>query len=179
MFGMSARLVEQKGLDLILGGGLLTTVDAQFVFLGTGEHRYHEALRSLAAASPERVVAEFAFTDRQEHILLAGVDLLLMPSLYEPCGLTQMRAQRYGALPVVRAVGGLRDSVQDGVTGFLFNEYSPAALEETVRRVLQIFPKRDAWRALVRQAMAAEVGWDESTRAYSTAYRRALNSRRG
>jgi len=179
MFGMSARLVEQKGLDLILGGELLTTVDAQFVFLGTGEHRYHEALRSLAAASPERVVAEFAFTDRQEHILLAGVDLLLMPSLYEPCGLTQMRAQRYGALPVVRAVGGLRDSVQDGVTGFLFNEYSPAALEETVRRVLQIFPKRDAWRALVRQAMAAEVGWDESTRAYSTAYRRALNGRRG
>ena len=179
MFGMSARLVEQKGLDLILGGELLTTVDAQFVFLGTGEHRYHEALRSLAAALPERVVAEFAFTDRQEHILLAGVDLLLMPSLYEPCGLTQMRAQRYGALPVVRAVGGLRDSVQDGVTGFLFNEYSPAALEETVRRVLQIFPKRDAWRALVRQAMAAEVGWDESTRAYSTAYRRALNGRRG
>lgn len=177
VFGMSARLVEQKGLDLVLGGDLLRSVDAQFIFLGSGEHRYHEALANLAAAAPERVVAEFAFTDRQEHLLLAGADLLLMPSLYEPCGLTQMRAQRYGAVPIVRAVGGLQDSVQDDVTGFLFDEYAPAALEGTVRRVLQRFEDRDAWRAMVRRAMGARFGWDQSTLQYSAAYRRALNAR--
>jgi starch synthase len=177
VFGMSARLVEQKGLDLVLGSTLLSSVDAQFVFLGSGEHRYHEALANLAAAAPERVVAEFAFTDRQEHILLAGADLLLMPSLYEPCGLTQMRAQRYGAIPIARAVGGLQDSVQDGLTGFLFDDYTPAALEDTVRRVLQRYEDRDAWRALIRRAMGSRFGWDESTLRYTTAYRRALTAR--
>ncbi|MGE5743379.1 MAG: glycosyltransferase, partial [Gemmatimonadota bacterium] len=141
-----------------------------------GEHRYHTALANLAAAQPERVVAEFAFTDRQEHILLAGADLLLMPSLYEPCGLTQMRAQRYGVIPIVRAVGGLQDSVQEGVTGFLFGEYTPAALEEIVGRVLQRYADRDGWQVLVRQAMGSRFGWDQSTVQYSALYRRALTT---
>ena len=176
VFAMSARLVGQKGLDLVLGGNLLTSGNAQFVFLGSGEHRYHEALANLAAAQPERVVAEFAFTDRQEHILLAGADLLLMPSLYEPCGLTQMRAQRYGVIPIVRAVGGLQDSVQEGVTGFLFGEYTPAALEEVVDRVLQRYADRDGWQVLVRQAMGSRFGWDQSTAQYSALYRRALTT---
>ncbi len=177
VFGLSARLVAQKGLDLVLGGSLLEMPDAQFIFLGSGEHRYHEALANLAAQFPDRVVAEFAFTDRLEHRLLAGADLLLMPSLYEPCGLTQMRAQRYGTIPIVRAVGGLQDSVQDGVTGFLFQDYSPAALEEEVRRVLERYAVRDGWRAVIRQAMAQQFGWDQPTRAYGAAYRRALATR--
>jgi starch synthase len=176
LFAMSARLVEQKGLDLVLGGSLFTSVNAQFVFLGSGERRYHEALADLAAAQPERIVAEFAFTDRQEHILLAGADLLLMPSLYEPCGLTQMRAQRYGAIPIVRAVGGLQDSVQEGVTGFLFADYTPAALEEAVHRVLQRYADRDEWRLLVQRAMGSRFGWDQSTLQYSALYRRALTA---
>src|SRR5207244_10141057 len=87
LFGMSARMVAQKGLDLVLGADLLDT-GAQFIFLGAGEHRYHEALGNLAAAAPDRVAVEFMFTDRLEHRLLAGADALLMPSLYEPCGLT-------------------------------------------------------------------------------------------
>jgi starch synthase len=177
VFGMSARLVEQKGLDLVLGGGLLTSVDAQFIFLGSGDHRYHDALANLEGALPERVVAEFAFTDRQEHILLAGADLLLMPSLYEPCGLTQMRAQRYGTIPVVRAVGGLQDSVRDGETGFLFADYTPAALEAAVGRVLEQYRDREQWTALVRRAMASRFGWDQSTAQYAVAYRRALTAR--
>jgi starch synthase len=177
VFGMSARLVAQKGLDLVLGGTLLEGPDAQFIFLGSGEHRYHEALANLAAQFPDRVVAEFAFTDRLEHRLLAGADLLLMPSLYEPCGLTQMRAQRYGTIPVVRAVGGLRDSVKDGVTGFLFRDYSPAALEDEVRRVLERFADREAWRAVIRQAMAQQFGWNQQTQAYAAVYRRALATR--
>src|SRR2546430_15259494 len=92
---MSARMVTQKGLDLVLGADLLAGSNAQFIFLGAGEHRYHEALGNLAAAAPDRMAVEFMFTDHLEHRLLAGADALLMPSLYEPCGLTQMRAQRY------------------------------------------------------------------------------------
>ncbi len=178
VFGMSARLVSQKGLDLVLGGELLQRRDAQFVFLGSGEHRYHEALANLAAAAPDRIVAEFAFTDRLEHRLLAGADLLLMPSLYEPCGLTQMRAQRYGAIPIVRAVGGLQDSVRDGMTGFLFHDYSPAALDERVRQVLERFADQAGWRTLIRQAMKQQFGWDQPTIQYEKAYAGALATRR-
>ncbi len=177
LFGMSARLVAQKGLDLVLGATLLETSDAQFVFLGSGERRYHAALIALAGSAPERVAVEFAFTDHLEHRLLAGADLLLMPSLYEPCGLTQMRAQRYGTIPVARRVGGLLDSIQDGETGFLFDEYTPAALEQAVRRALERHRDRAAWRTIMRTAMAQPFGWDHSGAQYLDVYRRALATR--
>jgi starch synthase len=173
LFGMSARLVSQKGLDLVLGADLLET-DAQYIFLGAGEHRYHTALAELAASAPERVAVEFAFTDHLEHRLLAGADLLLMPSLYEPCGLTQMRAQRYGAVPVARRVGGLVDSIVDGVTGILFNEYTPAALQQAVERALALYHDRAAWRTLVRQVMEKPSGWEGSASRYLEVYQRAL-----
>lgn len=177
LFGMSARMVSQKGLDLVLGADLLGTSDAQFIFLGSGEHRYHEALANLAADAPDRVAVEFMFTDRVEHRLLAGVDALLMPSLYEPCGLTQMRAQHYGAVPVARRVGGLTDSITDGVTGFLFNEYEPAALAQAIRRATECYADRPAWRKLVRAAMSRQFGWHRSAEQYLALYRRALAQR--
>jgi starch synthase len=174
LFGMSARMVSQKGLDLVLDADLLGTSDAQFIFLGAGEHRYHEALANLAAAAPDRVAVEFMFTDHIEHRLLAGADALLMPSLYEPCGLTQMRAQHYGAVPVARGVGGLSDSIEDGVTGFLFGPYEPAALAQAIRRAVESYADRTAWRKLVRAAMARQFGWDRSAERYLALYRRAL-----
>jgi len=174
LFGMSARMVSQKGLDLVLGADLLETTDAQFIFLGAGEHRYHEALGKLAAAAPDRVAVEFIFTDHIEHRLLAGADALLMPSQYEPCGLTQMRAQHYGAVPVARRVGGLSDSIEDGVTGFLFAPYEPAALAETIRRAVDTYADRPAWKKLVREAMNRQFGWHRSAEHYHTLYRRAL-----
>jgi starch synthase len=174
LFGMSARMVAQKGLDLVLGGDLLRRTDAQFIFLGAGERRYHEALAERAAAAPDRVAVEFMFTDRVEHRVLAGADALLMPSLYEPCGLTQMRAQRYGAVPVARRVGGLSDSIIDGVTGFLFDEYAPAALDQAVGRALEAHADRTAWRKLVRAGMEERFGWDRSAELYLALYRRAL-----
>jgi starch synthase len=177
LFGMSARLVSQKGLDLVLGADLLGTTDAQFIFLGSGEHRYHAALTELATRVPDRVAVEFAFTDHLEHRLLAGADLLLMPSLYEPCGLTQMRAQRYGAIPVARRVGGLRDSITDGETGVLFDVYAPEALQEAVQRALGYYRDRAAWRKLVRLAMAQAFGWEGSATRYLDVYRRALSAR--
>ena len=177
LFVMSARMVSQKGLDLVIGADLLGIADAQFIFLGAGERRYHEALGNLAAAAADRVAVEFMFTDRLEHRLLAGADALLMPSLYEPCGLTQMRAQHYGAIPVARRVGGLRDSIQDDVTGFLFDAYTPAALAEAVRRAVESYGDRTAWRKLVDAAMAQQFGWDRSAQQYLALYRRALARR--
>jgi len=177
LFGMSARMVAQKGLDLILGADLLATSDAQFIFLGAGERRYHEALGDLAAAAPDRVAVEFMFTDHVEHRLLAGADALLMPSQYEPCGLTQMRAQHYGAVPVARRVGGLTDSITDGVTGFLFDEYTPEGLENAIGRAVASYGDRTAWRKLVRAAMARPFGWDRSADQYHALYRRALAQR--
>lgn len=174
LLGMSARLVSQKGLDLILGGHLLLAADAQFVFLGTGEPRYEAALREVAAAAPNRVAVETDFTDEREHRLLAGADVLLMPSLYEPCGLTQMRAQRYGALPVGRRVGGLVDTVEDQETGFLFDDYTPAALDRAVRRALGLYEERDAWERHMRQAMARDFSWSCSVTRYLEVYQRAL-----
>ncbi len=179
LFGMSARMVAQKGLDLVIDADLLSTSDAQFIFLGSGERRYHEALGDLAAAAPTRVAVEFMFTDRLEHRLLAGADALLMPSQYEPCGLTQLRAQHYGAIPVARRVGGLTDSITDGVTGFLFDEYSPAALEQAIRRAVETYADRTVWRKLVRAAMARPFGWDRSAEQYLALYRRALAVRAG
>ena len=98
------------------------------MFLGRGEARYEKALADLAAAAPGRVVLRLDFSDELEHRVLGGADALLMPSFYEPCGLTQMRAQRYGTIPIARRVGGLADTIEDGASGFLFNDYSCEAL---------------------------------------------------
>ena len=177
VFGMSARLVAQKGLDIVLGGDLLSMDDAQFVFIGSGERRYERALAALALAAPNRIAVEFNFTDRLEHRLLAGADALLMPSLYEPCGLTQMRAQRYGAIPIARRVGGLADSIADGVTGLLFDEYTPEGLMHAVQQAIDRYRDATAWRALIRKAMEQQFGWDNSAKRYLDVYRRALDLR--
>jgi starch synthase len=170
LFGMSARLVSQKGLDLILDTDLPAMPDAQYIFLGAGERRYEAALTELAAAAPDRIAVELAFTDRLEHRLLAGADLLLMPSLYEPCGLTQMRAQRYGAIPLARRVGGLSDSIEHGETGFLFDDYAPASLTRGMREALDRYHDRAAWGTMVRHAMSQPVGWETSARRYLDLY---------
>ena len=175
LFGMTARLVKQKGFDLLLGDGLLHRIpNAQFVFVGEGEQRYKHALAELERQLPERVSAWFDFTEEREHRLLAGADCLLMPSEYEPCGLTQMRAQRYGALPVVRRVGGLSDTVQDQVTGFVFDEYESSALEVAIRRALTLFEDRESWERHMRRAMERDFGWHRSAQSYLAIYREAV-----
>ncbi|MGH7528912.1 MAG: glycogen synthase, partial [Gemmatimonadales bacterium] len=142
VFAMSARLVAQKGMDQIVASRSLRAVDGQFVFLGSGEAQFEDALRDLAARYPDRVAVNTAFTDAREHRLLAGADFLVMPSLYEPCGLTQMRAQRYGALPLARRVGGLADTIADGETGILYEAYSPAAFDAAVQRAVRLYEDR-------------------------------------
>jgi starch synthase len=174
LFGMTGRLVTQKGLDLILGASALLSDDAQFVFLGSGDPRYERALVDLATSAPNRIGVQLDFTDRLEHRLMAGADIFLMPSLYEPCGLTQMRSQRYGAPPIVRRVGGLADTVDDGATGFAFDGYSPEAFQEAGFRALRSYAESARWQAMVRRAMARDFSWERSVDQYLEVYRRAV-----
>jgi len=173
---MSARLVSQKGLDLILGDPSYFAIDAQFLFLGSGEPRYEEALRAIADRAPNRIVVETNFSDDLEHRLLAGADVCLMPSQYEPCGLTQMRAQRYGTIPVARRVGGLADTIVDGETGFLFDDYTSADFMRAVMRAVDQFEQPDGWLAMIRSAMALDFGWEKSAARYLSLYQRVMTS---
>ena len=174
IFAMSARLTYQKGLELILGYNDYFALDAQFLFLGAGDPKYMAELTELAGRAPGRIACEFNFTDRLEHRLMAGADMCLMPSQYEPCGLTQMRAQRYGTIPVARRVGGLADTIEDGVTGFLFDGYTSEEFMHAAVRALDHYHDPVAWRAMMREAMSRNFGWEKSEARYRDIYRRAL-----
>lgn len=174
IIGMCGRLVKQKGFDIILASRAMRALDAQWVFLGQGEERYKAILREFENTRPGHVSAEFVFTDKVEHRLIAGSDLLLMPSEYEPCGLTQMRAQRYGALVIGRRVGGINDTVHDDATGFLFDAFTANAFDGAVGRAMQRYYDRDAWRARMYEAMGRDFAWDSSATRYVQLYRRAL-----
>jgi starch synthase len=169
--GVVVRLAEQKGIDL-----LLEVVDAvardgaQVAVLGTGERRYEEALRAAADRHPGRVAVTLAFDDPLAHLVEAGSDLFLMPSRYEPCGLNQIYALRYGTVPVVRATGGLADTVEDGVTGFTFGPYAPGAFLEAIRRALALYRDAAAWRRMMAAGMARDFGWTASARRYLGLY---------
>ena len=174
IFALTARLVAQKGLDLILGDPGYFAFDAQYVFLGHGEERYEDMLTELAERAPSRIAVKLDFTDEFEHLLLAGADMCLMPSQYEPCGLTQMRAQRYGTIPVARRVGGLADTIEDGVTGFLFDDYTPADFMRCAMRAVDQYRETESWEDMMREAMARDFGWERSAARYLTMYRRVL-----
>jgi starch synthase len=174
ILALTARLVAQKGLDLILGDPGYFALDAQFVFLGAGEPRYEQALAEIAARAPSRIAVELNFSERLEHRVLAGADMCLMPSHYEPCGLTQMRAQRYGTIPIARRVGGLADTIEDGATGFLFDDYTPEDFMTAAMRAVEQFSEPRGWQSMMREAMGSDFGWERSAARYVQLYRRAL-----
>jgi starch synthase len=170
---MSARLVKQKGFDIVVRSQRVRTADLQFVFLGMGEPWYHAAVSELAASRPSEIAVEFGFTDALEHRLIAGADLVLMPSLYEPCGLTQMRAQRYGAPVIARLVGGLRDTIDDDETGFMFQNFDEASLDAAIDRAVARFADRPAWTRMMKRAMSRDFSWTKAAAMYARAYRDA------
>jgi starch synthase len=176
IFAMTARLVSQKGIDLILDDPGFFALDAQYIFLGHGEPRYEAALTAIASRARSRIAVDLDFTDRKEHLLLAGADVCLMPSQYEPCGLTQMRAQRYGTIPVARRVGGLADTIEDGVTGFVFDAYTPRDFVVAVVRAMDQYRDRAGWKRMMREAMARDFGWERSVVRYRRLYERVLES---
>jgi len=177
LIGMVARMVAQKGIDLILGGRAIREADAQFIFLGNGEPRYEEALRNLAMAHPDRIATQIEFKEELEHRVIAGADALMMPSLYEPCGLTQMRAQRYGTIPLARRVGGLEDTIEDGTTGLLFADYKPDRLDWTIARAVTRFRNQSAWKDMMEHAMVQDFSWERVVNRYFEVYDRAFEVR--
>jgi starch synthase len=174
IFALTARLVSQKGLDLILGDPGYFALDAQYIFLGSGDPRYETALTEIASRAPTRIAVELNFSERLERRVLAGADMCLMPSHYEPCGLTQMRAQRYGTIPVARRVGGLSDTIEDGVTGFVFDDYTPENFMDAAVRAVEQYADPPAWQAMMREAMTRDFGWERSVASYLKVYRRVL-----
>ncbi len=189
VIGLVSRLVEQKGIDLVLDAmrRLLVEADVQFVALGVGEPRYEAGIRRLADDFGWKARASLAFDTDLARKVYAGADLILVPSKYEPCGLTQMFAMRYGALPLARRTGGLADTIdnydnRDGEvgTGFLFDWYTPDALLGTLRWALDTFKWRShAWRRMQENAMRRDFSWDRSARDYERLYRLAARKRRG
>lgn len=179
---MISRMVDQKGLDLIAEvADRFPDLDATFVVMGAGEPWYEEMWRALARRYPDRVAVRVGFEEDLSHLVEAGADLFMMPSRYEPCGLNQMYSLRYGTVPVVRATGGLADTVVDvdtdvdRGTGFTFDEASGHALLAALRRALAVYrDEPDRWQALQQAGMARDFSWDASARAYLEAYDQAL-----
>ena len=180
VIGLVSRLTDQKGFDLIAAAaGELMALDARWIMLGSGERRYEDLWRELSRRFPDRVSATIGFDERRAHLIEAGADMFLMPSRFEPCGLNQLYSLRYGTIPIVRATGGLDDTVEDidestdRGTGFKFRDYSAAALVGTVRRALQSFRNREPWKAMQQRGMRLDHSWDASAREYVKVYRTA------
>ena len=185
LVGLVGRLTAQKGQDLIAGASEeLIGLDASFVLIGTGEPRFEEVWRRMALRAPDRVAVRIGFDERLAHLIEAGADMFLMPSQFEPCGLNQMYSLRYGTVPIVRATGGLFDTVRDfdpatgRGTGFTFTPYEPWALMDAVGRALAAFGRRDRWLKLVRAGMRQNHSWDVSARGYVKVYSQAARRRR-
>jgi len=177
-----SRLVSQKGYDLIrqAAGGILET-GASFIALGAGAREYEDFLQSWHDAAPQRVGIYKGYAGEPlAHQIEAGADMFLMPSLYEPCGLNQMYSMRYGTIPIVRATGGLDDSVQNfdenaGVgNGFKFGPYSAPAMLEKIREALYFYNKLEAWMKIQRNGMVADNSWSAAAKKYIQLYESML-----
>ncbi|MFA9462003.1 glycogen synthase GlgA [Thiohalorhabdus methylotrophus] len=189
LLGVVSRLADQKGIDLILGASHeLLAQGTQLAVVGTGDRYYETTLRRLAEYHPGRVGLHLGFSEALAHRLEAGADMLLMPSRFEPCGLNQLYGLRYGTVPVVRAVGGLADSVVDAdsenlaagrATGITFLDDTPAALAGAVRRALTLYETPDRWRRIQVTGMGQDFTWERSAARYVEIYRSALEASEG
>ena len=183
LIGMVTRLSDQKGLDILLDAfPAIMALGTPVVILGTGDERYHRRLSDLALAYRDRLRVLLTFDDGLARRIYAGSDLFLMPSRYEPCGLGQMHALRYGSVPVVRRTGGLADTVVDhgprtiSGTGFLFDEYTPGALTACVRRAVDAFSRPAVWKRIMRNGMEADFSWTRSAQEYAALYRKVAGA---
>jgi starch synthase len=181
LLAMISRLTDQKGFDLIAQiAQPLLAQGIQLVVLGIGDTHYHEMFQDLAARYPEQVANFLTFNTELAQAIYAGSDMFLMPSRFEPCGLGQLIAMRYGSVPIVRSVGGLADTVQEydprtgEGNGFAFSKYDPWEFFAAIVRALELFRIKDIWRTLQRRGMAADHSWRASALCYIEVYRNAL-----
>lgn len=180
------RLAEQKGIDLLVPAlrKELKEVEGeqdgfQVVFLGEGDPKLQKQIEKLQSEFPRRVAAHFGYSEERAHKMIAGSDLLLVPSRFEPCGLTQIYALRYGTLPIVHATGGLADTVKDADqhengTGFVFENFTKGELGKAIRRAVERYRHHRQWRPLIVNAMKQDFGWDKSAELYENTYYAAL-----
>jgi len=181
--GMVSRLAGQKGFDILCDAleGLFK-LGVYLVVLGTGEKTFQDALLSAKKKYPQSFGLRIAFDEALSHKIYAGSDIFLIPSRYEPCGLTQMYSLRYGTVPVVRATGGLEDTIQEydqessTGNGFKFKEYSASALLTSLSRAVSVFRQKERWQALLTKAMSCDFSWDRSPREYLRLYEKISSS---
>ncbi len=179
LVGMVTRLVEQKGLDLLIQvlERFLSYTDAQFVILGTGDRYYETQMWQIASKFPGRMSAQILFNAALSQRIYAGTDAFLMPSRFEPCGISQMVALRYGSVPIVRRTGGLVDTVQHHVpslnqgNGYCFDRYEPLDLYTCMIRALEGYSYKQPWQDLQKRGMAGDFSWDSSAKEYLALYR--------
>ena len=182
LFCMITRLTTQKGIDLVVASlDAMVEAGARFVVLGTGDAVYEAALRDAARRWPAQVAVEVGYDEGLSHRMQGGCDAILIPSRFEPCGLTQLYGLRYGCVPVVARVGGLADTVIDAndaalkagvATGIQFADATAAGVVDAVRRTVELFGRKDEWRRMQVNGMAADVGWGRSAAAFAALYRR-------
>ncbi|MFQ5708862.1 MAG: glycogen synthase [bacterium] len=179
--GIVSRLTKQKGFDLLMPIiGKIMQLPLQIVALGSGDRAYEDFFSAATRTYKRRFAACIGYNNRLAHLITAGCDLFLMPSLYEPCGLNQMYSLNYGTVPIVRKTGGLADTVKDyheyyeEGNGFSFSEYSPYALYLTIRRALDIFRDKKTWREIMKRGMKQDFSWKHSAQKYLALYQKAV-----
>jgi starch synthase len=185
VIGIVSRLTPQKGIDLVVEAArLIVEQPAQLAILGSGDGDLEAAVSTLAKRYPRQVGVVLGFDEALAHLIEAGSDAFLMPSRFEPCGMNQMYSQRYGTIPIVRATGGLVDSVTDcrpetladgTATGFAFGEATADALGAAVARCVNAWRDQRTWRALQKSGMARDFSWNASARAYAGLYAALAN----
>jgi starch synthase len=182
LLGGVSRIAAQKGFEILVPAlSDILHLPARIVLLGTGDPHLEHVFHEFARLYPDRFGVRIGYDEELAHLIEAGADMFLMPSKYEPCGLNQMMSMRYGTLPVVRATGGLADTVVDASdpergTGFSFREYRSETLLQTVRRAVKTFHDPRRWRALQRNAMAQDFSWAQSARRYRDLYEQCLRN---
>jgi starch synthase len=181
LLGVIARLTSQKGIDLVIDVlPELMELDVQVVILGTGDPQYEQQVLALAERYPEKIAVRNAFDEGLAHRIEAGADMFLMPSRYEPCGLSQLYSLRYGTVPIVRNTGGLADTVigytprafrESRATGFSFGDSSSSSLLTCLLLALCVYRKKHDWQQIVRTGMEQDLSWGRSAATYVKLFR--------
>jgi len=181
VFGLIGRLVEQKGIDLILEClPEMLSLPIQFVLLGSGDHSFEHRLHNLTLLYPDKISVSLGYDESLAHLIEAGADIFMMPSRFEPCGLNQLYSQRYGTIPIVRKTGGLADTIEDALpeslandttTGISFHDANADSLMEAVKRTLILFYDKSSWKKLQRNCMKKDFSWKNSAAQYLSLYK--------